>query len=137
MSPPLLPGAEGKKNGRPRLDERRVLNGTFVVLRTGVPWRDLPERYAPCTTVYNRFNRWAKAGIWIGVFEALSARSPGAAGFVASLIIRAHQVCRPTKRGAQITPLAALAEPEHQDQCSGGLAGTPGAHRTLPRLGFR
>jgi transposase len=41
---PLLPGAEGKKNGRPRLDDRKVLNGIFFILRTGSPWRDLPER---------------------------------------------------------------------------------------------
>ena len=50
---PLLPGAEGKKNGRPRPDDRKVLNGIFFVLRTGTPWRDLPERYGPirrCTT---------------------------------------------------------------------------------------
>ena len=57
---PLLPGADGKKNGRPRDDDRKVLNGIFFVLRTGTPWRDLPERYGPYTTVYNRFNRWAK-----------------------------------------------------------------------------
>jgi transposase len=44
---PLLPGAEGKKNGRPRPDDRKVLNGIFFVLRTGTPWRDLPERYGP------------------------------------------------------------------------------------------
>ncbi|HEX8166231.1 MAG TPA: transposase [Beijerinckiaceae bacterium] len=44
---PLLPGAEGKKNGRPRLDDRKVLNGIFFILRTGSPWRDLPERYGP------------------------------------------------------------------------------------------
>ena len=72
----LLPGADGKKNGRPRDDDRKVLNGIFFVLRTGSPWRDLPERYGPYTTVYNRFNRWAKRGIWVGVFEALSAKSP-------------------------------------------------------------
>lgn len=47
---PLLPGAEGKKNGRPRPDDRKVLNGIFFVLRTGTPWRDLPERYGPYTT---------------------------------------------------------------------------------------
>lgn len=41
---PLLPGVEGKKNGRPRPDDRKVLNGIFFVLRTGTPWRDLPER---------------------------------------------------------------------------------------------
>ena len=57
---PLLPGAEGRKNGRPRPDDRKVLNGIFFVLRTGTPWRDLPERYGPYTTVYNRFNRWPK-----------------------------------------------------------------------------
>jgi transposase len=45
-------------------------------LRTGTPWRDLPERYGPYTTVYNRFNRWAKAAIWLRIFEALAARSP-------------------------------------------------------------
>jgi transposase len=37
------------------------------VLRTGSPWRDLPERYGPHTTCYNRFNRWAKAGVWLRV----------------------------------------------------------------------
>jgi transposase len=43
------------------LDDRRVINGVFYVLRTGSPWRDLPERYGPYTTIYNRYNRWAKA----------------------------------------------------------------------------
>jgi transposase len=39
------------------------MDGIFWVLRTGASWRDLPERYAPYTTAYNRFNRWSKAGI--------------------------------------------------------------------------
>lgn len=42
----------------------RVLNGIFRVLRSGAPWADRPERYGPCTTCYNRFRRWTKAGIW-------------------------------------------------------------------------
>jgi transposase len=63
---PLLPG----QIGRPRLDDRRVLNGIFFVLRSGTPWRDLPERYGPPPTAYNRFNRWAKRGIWLRIFEA-------------------------------------------------------------------
>ena len=70
---PLLPN---KPRGVPRTDDRRVLNGIFYILRTGSPWRDLPGRYGPYTTVYNRFNRWAKAGVWISVFRALSERSP-------------------------------------------------------------
>jgi len=57
---PLLPN---KPRGVARVDDRRVLNGIFWVLRTGSPWRDLPERYGPATTIYNRFHRWAKAGV--------------------------------------------------------------------------
>jgi transposase len=47
---PLLPN---KPRGVPRVDDRRVLNGIFWVLRSGAPWRDLPERYGPRTTCYN------------------------------------------------------------------------------------
>jgi transposase len=51
---PLLPN---RPREVARVDDRRVPNGIFWVLRTGSPWRDLPERYGPCTTVYNRFSR--------------------------------------------------------------------------------
>ena len=44
-------------------NNRRIINAMFYILRTGSPWRDLPERYGPYTTAYNRFNRWRKAGI--------------------------------------------------------------------------
>src|SRR3546814_18699171 len=49
-----------KSRGVPRVDDRRVLNGIFWVLRSGAPWADLPERYGPYTTCYNRFRRWTK-----------------------------------------------------------------------------
>jgi transposase len=107
---PLLPGAEGKKNGRPRLDDRKVLNGIFFVLRTGTPWRDLPERYGPYTTAYNRFNRWAKKGIWLQIFETLAANSPQSLQLIDSSIIRAHQHAAGGKKGARITPSAVLVE---------------------------
>ena len=58
---PLLPN---KPRGVPRVDDRRVLNGIFWVLRSGAPWRDLPERYGPRTTCYNRFVQWRKASVW-------------------------------------------------------------------------
>lgn len=105
---PLLPGADGKANGRPRGDDRRVLNGIFFTLRTGSPWRDLPERYGPYTTVYNRFNRWAKRGVWIGLFEALAERSPQSLHLIDSSIVRAHQHAAGGKKGARITPSAVL-----------------------------
>ena len=104
---PLLPN---KPRGVARVDDRRVLNGIFYVLRTGSPWRDLPDRYGPHTTVYNRFNRWAKAGVWLKVFEALSASSPGSMHLIDSSIIRAHQHAAGGKKGARITPSAVLVE---------------------------
>ena len=63
-------------NGRKPTNHRTVLDGVFWIARTGSPWRDLPERYGPYTTAYNRYNRWAKAGVWLRVFEALAAASP-------------------------------------------------------------
>jgi len=53
--------------------ETRTQNGTFWVLRSGAPWRDLPVAYAPRTTCYNRFVRWRQAGIWDRIMEALAA----------------------------------------------------------------
>ena len=67
---PLLPN---KPHGVPRVDDRRVLNGIFYQLRSGSPWADLPERYGPYTTVYNRFNRWRKAGVWDRLMDAIIA----------------------------------------------------------------
>lgn len=104
---PLLPN---KPRGVPRVDDRRVLNGIFYVLRTGAPWRDLPERYGPYTTVYNRYNRWSKAGVWLGVFEALSAHSPDSLHLIDSSIVRAHQHAAGGKKGVRITPSAVLVE---------------------------
>jgi len=104
---PLLPN---KPRGVARVDDRRVLNGIFYVLRTGSPLRDLPTRYGPHTTIYNRFNRWAKAGVWLRVFEALSASSPASMHLIDSSIIRAHQHAAGGKKGGRITPSAVLVE---------------------------
>ncbi len=58
----LLPLGGGR--GRPWHDHRRVLNGIFWVLRTGAPWRDLPERYGKWKSVHARFVRWREDGTW-------------------------------------------------------------------------
>jgi transposase len=101
----LLPPAG---RGPARVDDRKVVNAIFYVLRTGSPWRDLPERYGSYTTVYNRFNRWAKAGVWLRVFEAMAARSPQSLHLIDSSIVRAHQHAAGGKKGVRITPLAVL-----------------------------
>ncbi len=57
--------------GPPRKDDRKVTASIFFVLRTGMPWRDLPERYGPYTTCYNRFTRWSESGRWQKILEDL------------------------------------------------------------------
>lgn len=69
---PLLPSNEGKK-GRPYNDHRRMLNGMLWVLRTGAPWRDMPERYGSWHTVYSRFWRWSQTGVFQQIEAALMA----------------------------------------------------------------
>src|SRR6478609_2838913 len=97
---PLLPK---KPRGVARVDDRRVLNGIFWVLRSGAPWRDLPERYGPRTTCYNRFVRWRKAGVWDRMMDAISAAHDGQIQMIDSTSIRAHQQAATVKRGVQIT----------------------------------
>ena len=66
---PLLPN---KPRGVARVDDRKVLNGIFWVLRSGAPWRDVQERFGLYATAYNRFNRWRKAGVWDLIMDAIT-----------------------------------------------------------------
>ena len=91
---PLLPSHTA---GKPRKDDRLVVNGILWQLTTGVPWRDLPERYGPWASVYTRFRRWTVAGVWDRIFAAVQ-RDADAAGridwelhFVDGTLVRAHQ----------------------------------------------
>src|SRR5262249_13966180 len=94
---PLLPN---KPRGVPRVDDRRVLNGIFWVLRSGAPWRDLPERFGPRTTCYNRFARWRKAGVWDRLMDAITAAHDGDIQMIDSTSVRAHQQSATAKRGS-------------------------------------
>ncbi|MEM7236468.1 MAG: IS5 family transposase [Pseudomonadota bacterium] len=88
-----------KPRGVPRVDDRRVLNGIFWVLRSGAPWRDLPERYGPYTTCYNRFVRWRSAGVWDHLLAALSDHDCADVQMIDSTIVRAHQHATCVKDG--------------------------------------
>ena len=57
--------------GRPLADCRTVFNGILWILRTGSPWRDLPEEYPPWQTVYHHFNQWRKDGLLLALVEEL------------------------------------------------------------------
>ncbi len=72
---PLLPPQKTGKKGNPYKDHRTVINGILWVLRTGAPWRDIPERYGPWATCSTRFHRWTKKGIWQKALQALQAQA--------------------------------------------------------------
>jgi transposase len=85
---PVLPN---KPRGVPRVDDRRVLNGIFFILRSGSPWADLPERYGPYTTIYNRFNRWRKASVWDRLMDAIVEAHGGKVQMIDSTSVRVHR----------------------------------------------
>jgi transposase len=64
-----------RPHGRPRVDDRRVISGIIHVIRNGLRWRDAPAVYGPSKTLYNRFIRWSKAGVFNRIFATLAAMS--------------------------------------------------------------
>ncbi|MDF2254325.1 IS5 family transposase [Streptomyces ferralitis] len=98
---PLIPRAA---TGRPRAEDRRVVNGMVYKIRTGISWRDLPERYGPWKkTVYTRFRRYALDGVFTRALQEIQARAEAAGEIdwlvqIDSTIVRAHQHAAATGR---------------------------------------
>src|SRR4029450_1130466 len=76
---PLLPAMTPRRGGRWR-DHRQVLNGILFRVGSGVPWRDLPERYGPWETVSKRFAGWQTDGTWARIEAALGTQAEAAGG---------------------------------------------------------
>lgn len=109
----LLPPERPRQAGRPWVSHRQVLNGIFYMLRTGAPWRDLPESFGFWSTVYGRFRRWRKEGVWQKILDTLLGRSRrlGAIDFSFSAfdgsVVRAHKAAagaRKTVDGKTLSP---------------------------------
>lgn len=97
---PLIPRAA---TGRPRVDDRQVINGMVYKIRTGISWRDLPERYDPWQTVYTRFRRYALDGVFTQALQQVRAEADAAGDIdclaqIDSTIVRAHQHAAATGR---------------------------------------
>jgi transposase len=112
---PLLP-PQKPRTGRPPKNHRAVLNGILWILRTGSPWRALPERYGSWKTISSRFYRWQKAGVWDRILSTLQRRADAegrldwSLHFVDSTVVRAHQHAAGAKGGTQPpTPSAGVA----------------------------
>src|SRR5947209_2737621 len=94
---PLLPMVH---TGPVRQDDRRIISGILHHLREGCRWRALPAEYGPYTTVFNRYNRWSKRGLWQGIFGALaSCAEPPSVMMIDSTAVRAHRCGERRKRG--------------------------------------
>src|ERR687889_222678 len=117
---PLLPPSR-PATGRPNKNHRTILNGILWILRTGAPWRDLPERYGSWRTVYSRFRRWQQAGVWDRVLRALQSeaayddRLDGTVTMIDSSNIRAHQHAAGARKGGASRP-GARQEPRRLGQ---------------------
>lgn len=123
---PLLPGVDGR--GRPWRDHRQVINRVLWRLRTGAPWRDVPERYGPWKTVYERFARWEAAGTWARLLQQVQVRDDAVGAVewtvsVDSTVNRAHQhAAGAREKGGGVG----------RTGISGTLGSSPGA-RPVPR----
>jgi transposase len=100
---PLLPATTPKRGGRWR-HHRQVLNGILFRTRTGIPWRDLPERYGPWQTAYKRFARWQADGTWARIEASLHTAADAAGeldwhGQIDSTVVRAHQHAAGARKG--------------------------------------
>ena len=97
--------------GVERADDRRVISGIVHVLKSGCRWCDCPEAYGPPTTIYNRFVRWARRGIWENLFRELAGNGRSAdTQMIDSTHVKAHRSAAGGKGGSRSRPLAARAE---------------------------
>jgi transposase len=119
---PLLPGDGGGRRWR---DHRQVINGILWKLRTGAPWRDLPERYGPWKTCHERLRRWSADGTWDGILDEVIVKddSVGQVEWVFSVdssIVRAHQHAAGARKKGDPAPPGSRSS-RSKAKASGGL----------------
>lgn len=140
----LLPGKPGDAGGRGK-DNRLFVNAVVWGLRTGAPWRDLPERFGIWNSVYVRFNRWSKSGVWTRVFRELQDPDLSAM-MLDSTVIRAHQHAAGAARkdeetgGESPQPTNAVAEKKNRRakrSAGRGAGSVPSSTSRLTRTASR
>jgi transposase len=103
----LLPSRRGPKSS---LGDRLFIDAVLYRAKTGLPWRDLPERFGPWKTVYNRFCSWTRAGLWEQIFRELQLEVDDTGSILDASVVRAHQEGAGGKGGSNAMLWAALEE---------------------------
>ena len=104
----LLPG-KASDRGVTAKDNRLFLEAVLWRVRTGLPWRDLPSEFSNWNSIFQRFRRWVRAGVFERIFERLSGQPDFEYVLIDGTIVTAHQKASGAKGGAKIRPLAAHA----------------------------
>jgi transposase len=110
--------------------DRLFVEAVLYRAKTGMPWRDLPERFGPWKSVYNRFDNWAKKGHWATIFKEMQLEVDEAGSIVDGSVVRAHQDASGGKGGSKATLWVALEEAFRQ---SSTPSSTPRAARSTSR----
>ena len=100
---PRLPGKAGDP-GRSAGDNRLFLEAVLWIVRVGAPWRDLPESFGNRNSVFQRFRRWTKSGVFEKVFQALSEDADFEYAIIDGTIVRVHQHGTGAKGGLRLRP---------------------------------
>ena len=133
----LLPGRVGHV-GVTAKDNRLFVEAVLYRYRTGIPWRDLPERFGCGVKIQTRFSRWAKTGVWERVFRHLAADADNEYAMIDSTIVRAHQhAAGAPKSWTRPGDRAQQGRADHQDPRAGGCARQSGRLSSHRRSGAR
>ena len=123
-----------KSHGKPRVDDRRVLNGIIFINRNGLRWCDAPKEYGPAKTLYNRWKRWGDKGIFARMMEGLASEAAvPKTVMIDATYLKAHRTATSlrSKRGARRSALASdrshKGQAEHQASRRDGCEGLPSA----------
>jgi len=95
---------DGRTRGSSGRDNRMFVEGVLWIVRTGAPWRDLPEIFGAWNSVFRRFSRWSAKGVWHRIFAAMADDPDCEYLILDSTIVRAHQHAAGAKRGLKIKP---------------------------------
>lgn len=97
-----------RRGPQPILEDRRFIDAVLYRAKTGIPWRDLPERFGAWKTVFNRFTNWSQRGHWAAIFKALQLEDEEDAVILDASVVRAHQDAAGGKGGSSSMLLVTL-----------------------------